>query len=91
MAMLDLKRLPDSLITAVARQAPYRGQRSFGSVALDWCWVNLWPLPGILARWQRLWTMAGQLVLSESGAVGRPAGRLPWRLGDVLSLRRDRI
>ncbi|MEZ5585767.1 MAG: inositol monophosphatase [Sedimenticolaceae bacterium] len=71
MAMLDLKRLPDSLITAVARQAPYRSQRSFGSVALDWCWVALGRCQVYLHGGQRLWDYAaGQLVLSESGAVG---------------------
>lgn len=71
MAMLDLKRLPDSLITAVARQSPYRSQRSFGSVALDWCWVARGRCQVYLHGGQRLWDYAaGQLVLSESGAVG---------------------
>ena len=39
MAMVDLKRLPGPLVTALAQQSPYRSQRSFGSVALDWCWL----------------------------------------------------
>lgn len=71
MAMVDFKRLPDPLIRAVARQAPYRSQRSFGSVALDWCWIAGGRCQIYLHGGQRLWDYAaGYLVLQESGAVG---------------------
>ncbi len=71
MAMVDLKRLPASLIRALARRAPYRSQRSFGSVALDWCWLARGRCQIYLHGGQRLWDYAaGQLILSESGAVG---------------------
>ena len=70
MAMVDLKRLPDTLVRAVARP-PYRSQRSFGSVALDWCWVASGRCHVYLHGGQRLWDYAaGNLVLRESGAVG---------------------
>lgn len=71
MAMVDLKRLPDSLIRRLARRAPYRSQRSFGSVALDWCWVASGRCQVYLHGGQKLWDYAaGQLILRESGAVG---------------------
>jgi myo-inositol-1(or 4)-monophosphatase len=71
MAMVDLKRLPDPLVLALARRAPYRSQRSFGSVALDWCWVAAGRCQVYLHGGQKLWDYAaGQLILKESGAVG---------------------
>jgi len=71
MAMVDLKRLPAPLIGALARRAPYRSQRSFGSVALDWCWLACGRCQVYLHGGQRLWDYAaGMLVLSESGGVG---------------------
>lgn len=71
MAMVDLKRLPAPLVAALARKAPYRSQRSFGSVALDWCWVALGRCQVYLHGGQKLWDYAaGRLVLEEAGAVG---------------------
>jgi len=71
MAMVDLKRLPDPLIRAVAKKAPYRSQRSFGSVALDWCWIAGGRCQVYLHGGQKLWDYAaGHLVMSESGAAG---------------------
>jgi myo-inositol-1(or 4)-monophosphatase len=71
MAMVDLKRLPDPLIRALARQSPYRSQRSFGSVALDWCWIASGRCQVYLHGGQKLWDYAaGQLILRESGAPG---------------------
>lgn len=71
MAMVDLKRLPESLITALARRAPYRSQRSFGSVALDWCWVAAGRCQIYLHGGQKLWDYAaGYLILREAGAAG---------------------
>src|SRR5699024_5216246 len=36
-ALVDFKRLPTRLASRLATQPPYRSQRSFGAVALDWC------------------------------------------------------
>lgn len=71
MAMVDLKRLPDVLVRAFAQRSPYRSQRSFGSVALDWCWVAAGRCQVYLHGGQKLWDYAaGQLVLDEAGGVG---------------------
>jgi myo-inositol-1(or 4)-monophosphatase len=71
MAMVDLKRLPEPLIRAIAKKAPYRSQRSFGSVALDWCWIAGGRCQVYLHGGQKLWDYAaGQLVMNESGAAG---------------------
>ena len=71
MALVDLKRLPPGLIRSLSTQAPYRSQRSFGSVALDWCWVANGRCQVYLHGGQKLWDYAaGQLILTESGAVG---------------------
>jgi len=71
MAMVDLKRLPSDMVTVLAKQAPYRSQRSFGSVALDWCWVASGRCQVYLHGGQKLWDYAaGSLILAESGAVG---------------------
>jgi len=83
MAMVDLKRLPDSLIQVLVKHAPYRSQRSFGSVALDWCWVAAGRCQIYLHGGQKLWDYAaGQLILSESGGAG---GLLADYHGDWIS------
>ena len=71
MAIVDFKRLPADLIRALAAQAPYRSQRSFGSVALDWCWLACGRCHIYLHGGQKLWDYAaGQLILRESGGSG---------------------
>ncbi len=71
MAIVDLKRLPPSLVRRLAAEPPYRSQRSFGSVALDWCWVAASRCQVYLHGGQRLWDYAaGELIASESGARG---------------------
>lgn len=71
MAMVDLKRLPSALIERLAQQAPYRSQRSFGSVALDWCWLAASRVQVYLHGGQRLWDYAaGSLILAEAGGSG---------------------
>jgi len=37
MAVVDFKRLQG--LAGLLAQAPYSSQRSFGSVALEWCWL----------------------------------------------------
>ena len=71
MGMVDLKRLPGELIAGLAQQAPYRSQRSFGSVALDWCWLAAQRVQVYLHGGQKLWDYAaGSLVLQEAGGCG---------------------
>ena len=38
-AIIDFKRLDKDLAVRLATDMPYASQRSFGSVALDWCWL----------------------------------------------------
>ena len=40
-ALIDFKRLDPILATRLVTDLPYSSQRSFGSVALDWCWLAL--------------------------------------------------
>ena len=69
--LVDLKRLPAPLATALATRPPYRSQRSFGSVALDWCWLAAGRCHVYLHGSQRLWDYAaGALVLQEAGGAG---------------------
>jgi myo-inositol-1(or 4)-monophosphatase len=69
--LIDFKRLPAGLATALATRPPYRSQRSFGSVALDWCWVAAGRCHLYLHGGQRLWDYAaGSLVLREAGGAG---------------------
>jgi myo-inositol-1(or 4)-monophosphatase len=71
MALVDFKRLPAPLVEALAAGAPYRSQRSFGSVALDWCWIATGRCQVYLHGGQRLWDYAaGVLILRESGGAG---------------------
>ena len=58
-------------MTELATRAPYRSQRSFGSVALDWCWIAAGRCHVYLHGGQRLWDYAaGSLVAAEAGAAG---------------------
>ena len=38
-ALVDFKRLDKALAARLVTDIPYASQRSFGSVALDWCWL----------------------------------------------------
>ncbi len=67
-AAVDFKRLRPNLVARFAAHPPYASQRSFGSVALDWCWVAAGRFHVYLHGRQRLWDYAaGQLILSEAG------------------------
>lgn len=70
MAMIDTKRLPTKLTVAIATEHPYHSQRSFGSVALDWCWLASGRIQTYLHGKQRLWDFAaGALVAQEAGCL----------------------
>ena len=69
-ALLDFKRLSPELATRIAMQPPYASQRSFGSVALDWCWIASGRCQVYLHGSQKLWDYAaGWLVLHEAGGM----------------------
>jgi len=66
--LVDFKRLPAELAAKLASKPPYKSQRSFGSVALDWCWIAAARGDVYVHGKQKLWDYAaGQLVLSEAG------------------------
>jgi len=67
-AIIDFKRLPTSLAASLASNPPYKSQRSFGSVALDWCWMAAGRSHVYLHGRQNIWDFAaGQLVFEEAG------------------------
>ncbi len=67
-AIVDLKRLPEALAIRLATQPPFSSQRSFGSVALDWCWMAAGRAHVYLHGKQNLWDYAaGWLVFNEVG------------------------
>jgi len=68
MALIDLKRLGPTLASRLASDPPYKSQRSFGAVALDWCWLAAGRCHVYLHGQQKLWDYAaGSLVLEEAG------------------------
>jgi myo-inositol-1(or 4)-monophosphatase len=67
-ALIDFKRLPARLAGRLAADPPYKSQRSFGAVALDWCWLAAGRGHVYLHGRQKLWDYAaGWLVLHEAG------------------------
>jgi myo-inositol-1(or 4)-monophosphatase len=68
LAIVDLKRLPESLLSRLGNVAPYRSLRSLGSVALEWCWLASGRARLYLHGGQRLWDYAaGRLIATEAG------------------------
>lgn len=66
--LVDFKYLPTILATRLATAPPYSSQRSFGSVALDWCWLAAGRSHVYLHGRQKIWDYAaGSLILSEAG------------------------
>ena len=67
-AIVDLKRLGPELVVRLARSSPYRSQRNFGAVALEWCWMAAGRADLYLHGSQKLWDYAaGTLILAEAG------------------------
>jgi myo-inositol-1(or 4)-monophosphatase len=67
-ALIDFKRLPSHLAMDLVSQRPYASQRSYGSVALDWCWMAASRFHVYLHGASNLWDYsAGQLIFSEAG------------------------
>ena len=67
-ALIDFKRLSPELAQRLAMQPPYSSQRSFGSVALDWCWLAMGRSHVYLHGASNLWDYgAGHLIFTEAG------------------------
>ena len=67
-ALIDFKRLPVDLAARLASEHPYASQRSFGSAALDWCWLAVGRSHIYLHGRSNLWDYAaGHLVFQEAG------------------------
>lgn len=65
---VDFKRLSSALASKLVANPPYKSQRSFGSVALDWCWLAAGRGDVYVHGKQNLWDYAaGHLVLAEAG------------------------
>ncbi len=66
--LVDYKRLPAELARRLATAAPYSSQRSFGSVALDFCWLAAGRVHVYLHGRHNLWDYAaGLTILHEAG------------------------
>ena len=67
-AIVDFKRLPPTLARHLAAAPPYSSQRSFGSVALDFCWIAAGRGHVYLHGRHNLWDYAaGLTILHEAG------------------------
>jgi myo-inositol-1(or 4)-monophosphatase len=72
MAIIDTKRLEPNLAQAIGQEHPYHSQRSFGSVALDWCWLAQGRIQTYLHGKQKLWDFAaGALIAEESRCIAQ--------------------
>ncbi len=69
-AMIDFKRLEPALAMRLVREIPYASQRSFGSVALDWCWLACSRSHVYLHGRSNIWDYAaGQLIFQQAGGL----------------------
>ena len=66
--VVDFKRLGPELATRLVTQQPFGSQRSFGSVALDWCWLAANRFHVYLHGRSNIWDYAaGLLIFTEAG------------------------
>jgi len=67
-AIIDFKRLSGELATRLVNDIPYASQRSFGSVALDWCWLAAGRGHLYLHGRSNIWDYAaGQFIFTRAG------------------------
>ncbi|MEN9503606.1 MAG: hypothetical protein RI964_2891 [Pseudomonadota bacterium] len=68
-ALVDFKRLPMNLVTALTQhKPPYASQRNLGSCVLEWAWMAANRGQLYLHGGMKLWDMAaGTLLLQEAG------------------------
>jgi myo-inositol-1(or 4)-monophosphatase len=71
-AIVDYKRLEPELRQRLTEKPPFKSQRSFGSVALDWCWLAAGRGHVYLHGSQNLWDYAaGNLIFMEAGGYAQ--------------------
>ena len=69
-ALIDFKRLSPELATRLVCDIPYASQRSFGSVALDWCWLAAGRSHVYLHGRSNVWDYAaGQFIFQSAGGL----------------------
>ena len=67
-ALIDFKRLDNMLATRLVCEIPYASQRSFGSVALDWCWLAAGRCQIYLHGRSKIWDYAaGSFIFNAAG------------------------
>ena len=67
-ALIDFKRLEKDLATRLVTAIPYASQRSFGSVALDWCWLAAGRCHIYLHGRSSIWDYAaGNMIFHAAG------------------------
>ena len=67
-AIIDFKRLTPVLATRIVSEIPYASQRSFGSVALDWCWLAMGRGHVYLHGRSNIWDYAaGNFIFEKAG------------------------
>lgn len=66
MGLIDFKRLDKQKIVALAKNPPYRSQRSFGASALDLCWIAANRCQVYLHGKQKLWDHAAGLLILKN-------------------------
>lgn len=67
-ALIDFKRLDKTLATRLVTEIPYASQRSFGSVALDWCWLAAGRCHIYLHGRSNIWDYAaGDFIFRKAG------------------------
>ena len=67
-ALIDFKRLDADLATRLVTERPYASQRSFGSVALDWCWLATGRCHLYLHGSSHIWDYAaGSFIFHHAG------------------------
>lgn len=67
-ALVDFKRLDPALSIRMVSAPPYKSQRSFGSVALDWCWLAAKRVQVYLHGRANVWDYAaGQFIFQQAG------------------------
>jgi myo-inositol-1(or 4)-monophosphatase len=67
-AIIDFKRLRTALAKRLVADTPYASQRSFGSIALDWCWLAAGRGHIYLHGKQNIWDYAaGNFIFQQAG------------------------
>lgn len=67
-AIVDFKRLTPELAARIVSDIPYASQRSFGSVALDWCWLAMGRGHAYLHGRSSIWDYAaGNYIFNQAG------------------------